>query len=49
MTGWPVRFDGRPPSVKPAPLLGQHSGEVLKDWLGMNEEQVSALRADKVI
>jgi len=49
MAGWPVRFDGRPPSVKPAPLLGQHSGEVLKDWLGMNEEQVSALRADKVI
>jgi crotonobetainyl-CoA:carnitine CoA-transferase CaiB-like acyl-CoA transferase len=35
--------------VKPAPLHGQHSGEVLKDWLGMNEEQVSALRADKVI
>jgi len=49
MAGWPVRFDGRPPSVKPAPLLGQHSGEVLKDWLGMNEEQVYALRADKVI
>jgi crotonobetainyl-CoA:carnitine CoA-transferase CaiB-like acyl-CoA transferase len=30
-------------------LLGQHSSEVLKDWLGMSEEQVAALRTDKVI
>ncbi len=49
MPGWPVRFDGKPPVVTPAPLLGQHSAEVLKDWLGMNDEQVTALRADKVI
>jgi crotonobetainyl-CoA:carnitine CoA-transferase CaiB-like acyl-CoA transferase len=49
MAGWPVRFNGSPPAVKPAPLLGQHSVEALKDWLGMTEEQVSALRADKVV
>lgn len=49
MPGWPVYFNGKPPVVKPAPLLGQHSAEVLKDWLGMNEEQVAALRTDKVI
>ena len=49
MPGWAVSFNGKPPVVKPAPLLGQHSAEVLKDWLGMNEEQVAALRADKII
>jgi formyl-CoA transferase len=49
MAGWPVRFNGKPPVVKPAPLLGQHSAEVLKDWLGMTEEQAAALSADKII
>ena len=49
MAGWPVRFNGHPPPVTPAPLLGQHSAEALKDWLGMTEEQVATLRADKII
>jgi formyl-CoA transferase len=49
MPGWPVRFNGKPPVVKPSPLLGQHTAEVLKEWLGMNGEQVDALRADKVL
>jgi formyl-CoA transferase len=49
MAGWPVRFNGKTAPVNPAPLLGQHSSEVLKDWLGMSEEQVASLRADKII
>ena len=49
MAGWPVRFDGKPPVVKAAPLLGQHSSEVLKDWLGMSEEQIASIRAEKII
>jgi len=49
MAGWAVRFNGKPPVVKPAPLLGQHTAEVLHDWLGMSEEQVTALRSEKVI
>ncbi len=49
MAAWPVRFNGKPPKVKPAPLLGQHSAEVLMDWLGMTEEQVTALHAEKII
>ncbi len=49
MPGWPVRFDGNVAVVKPAPLLGQHSAEALKDWLGMTEEQVATLQADKII
>ena len=49
MAGWPVRFNGKTPAVKPAPLLGEHSSEVLKDWLGLSETQVDALRTEKVI
>ena len=49
MPGWPVRHDGNVAVVTPAPLLGQHSTEVLGDWLGMNAEQVAALHTDKVI
>jgi crotonobetainyl-CoA:carnitine CoA-transferase CaiB-like acyl-CoA transferase len=49
MAGWPVRFNSSPPPVKPAPLLGEHSGEALKDWLGMSDEQLTALREDKII
>ena len=49
MAGWPVRFNGKPPAVKRAPLLGEHSGEALKDWLGMTDNQVAALRDDKII
>jgi crotonobetainyl-CoA:carnitine CoA-transferase CaiB-like acyl-CoA transferase len=44
-----VRFNGKTAPVKPAPLLGQHSAEVLKDWLGMSEDQVATLRAEKII
>ena len=29
MPAWPVRVDGKPPRVKPSPLLGEHNAEVL--------------------
>jgi len=46
---WPVHHDGKAASVVPAPLLGEHSHEVLKDWLGMTEDQLSELNTDNVI
>ena len=46
---WPVRFDGRPPELKPSPKLGQHTEEVFVEWLGMSPSQVEALRAEKVL
>lgn len=49
MSGWPVRFGGEPPVVGPAPLLGQHSGKVLADWLAMDEDSIGSLKSDKVI
>jgi formyl-CoA transferase len=49
MPAWPVRFEGRPPPVAPAPLLGQHSADVLEDWLGLTEADIGGLRQDGVI
>ncbi|MCZ6843038.1 MAG: CoA transferase, partial [SAR324 cluster bacterium] len=44
MPAWPVRHNGASPPVAPAPTLGQHNGDVLHDWLGMDAAQVAALR-----
>jgi crotonobetainyl-CoA:carnitine CoA-transferase CaiB-like acyl-CoA transferase len=49
MPAWPVRFDGKPPKLEPAPLLGQHSAQVLDDWLGLSAGDVEALRKEGVI
>jgi formyl-CoA transferase len=49
MPGWPVRFGGRTPDVKPSPLLGQHTGEVLSEWLGLHADQIDQLGKDKII
>jgi formyl-CoA transferase len=49
MSGWPVRFGGETPPLKPAPLLGEHSAPVLAEWLGLDNDQVGALRNDAVI
>jgi formyl-CoA transferase len=49
MTTWPVRFDGVPAEVKPAPLLGEHTGEVLGDWLGYDADAVAGLRRDGIV
>jgi crotonobetainyl-CoA:carnitine CoA-transferase CaiB-like acyl-CoA transferase len=49
MPTWPVRFDGVPAEVKSAPLLGEHTAEVLHDWLGLDEAAVTALRDDGIV
>jgi crotonobetainyl-CoA:carnitine CoA-transferase CaiB-like acyl-CoA transferase len=49
MPGWPVRFDGAPPRVKPSPLLGQHNGEILGGWLGIGTTEIDALRAEGIV
>ena len=43
------KLNGLSPQVEsPPPLLGQHTGEVLKD-LGLTAEEISALRQEKVV
>ena len=49
MPGWPVRFGGRTPEVKPAPLLGQHTSEVLGEWLGLDAQAIDQLTKESVI
>jgi crotonobetainyl-CoA:carnitine CoA-transferase CaiB-like acyl-CoA transferase len=49
MPTWPVRFDGAPPRVEPAPLLGQHTDAVLGDWLGLDAAALAALHRDGVV
>ena len=49
MPTWPVRFDGVPAEVKAAPLLGEHTGQVLGDWLGLDADQVAGLRRDGIV
>jgi formyl-CoA transferase len=49
MPGWPVRFSGTTPKVEPAPLLGQHTKEVLGEWLGLDGDQIEQLGKNNVI
>ena len=37
MPAWPVRVDGKPPRVKPSPILGEHTANVLTGWLGLSD------------
>jgi crotonobetainyl-CoA:carnitine CoA-transferase CaiB-like acyl-CoA transferase len=49
MPSWPVRFDGAPPPIEPAPLLGEHTAAVLGDWLGLDDKEVAALKQDGIL
>jgi formyl-CoA transferase len=49
MPTWPVRFDGVPTKVTSAPLLGEHTAEVLADWLGLDAAAVAQLKEDGVV
>jgi formyl-CoA transferase len=49
MPGWPVRVDGKPPALRPSPVLGEHTEAVLGEWLGLNAQAVSALRAEGAV
>jgi formyl-CoA transferase len=44
MPGWPVRVDGQTARVQPSPVLGEHTGSVLVQWLGLSDADVHALR-----
>ena len=45
----PVHFDGAPPPVTPAPLLGEHTAEVFADRLGMSAADLKSLRDEGVV
>jgi formyl-CoA transferase len=49
MSGWPVRFGGQTPPVKPAPLLGQHGEQVLTEWLQLDSARIAELQTSEVV
>jgi crotonobetainyl-CoA:carnitine CoA-transferase CaiB-like acyl-CoA transferase len=49
MVGWPVRHDGKTPTLKAAPLLGEHNEDVLSHWLGMSKADLGNLKERGVI
>jgi len=50
VTGVPIKLSDTPGAVhSPPPVLGQHTEDVLADWLDMNAQQVAELRRQKVV
>jgi len=50
MTGPPVRMSDTPGAVRtPAPLLGEHTEEILRDRLGMTGEEIAQLKRARII
>ncbi|MDI3535286.1 MAG: CoA:oxalate CoA-transferase [Thermosediminibacterales bacterium] len=48
--GVPIKFTNSSAEVRaPAPLLGQHLIEVLKDWVGLTEEDIDKLKSEGVV
>ncbi|HVF33169.1 MAG TPA: CoA transferase, partial [Acidimicrobiales bacterium] len=46
----PTRIDGRPwRSSRPAACFAQHTDEVLRDWLRLDDARLASLRASSVI
>ena len=50
MPNTPLKFSQTPIDLQePAPLLGQHTEQVLGEWLGLSVEELEALRAEGTI
>lgn len=50
MPNTPLKFSQTPIALEePAPLLGQHTEQVLGEWLGLSAEELAALRAEGTI
>ncbi len=50
MAGLPLKFSDTPASVRLAPpLLGQHSEEILRNWLKMAESEIVDLKSKGII
>ena len=44
LPGYPIRMGATPwRSFRPAPRLGEHTGEVMQEWLGWSEAEASSL------
>ncbi len=44
--GWPVKMSASQVPVKCAPLLGEHTEEVLSEWLGLGADEIQEYRKE---
>ena len=49
MPGCPIKLSDSPVKVTPAPMLGQHTDEVLSELLGFEQSELDEIRAEKVV
>jgi crotonobetainyl-CoA:carnitine CoA-transferase CaiB-like acyl-CoA transferase len=49
MATWPVRIDGKTVRLRGSPALGGDTAEILQNWLGLGEADLSALRSEGVL
>lgn len=50
MVGRPIKFPGmKQPPLRPSPLLGEHTTEILREELGLGDDVLAQLRNDGVI
>jgi crotonobetainyl-CoA:carnitine CoA-transferase CaiB-like acyl-CoA transferase len=50
LIGNPIKYSQTPVTYRrPPPSLGQHSSEVLRELLGLEEDEIAALRRDSII
>ncbi len=47
--GNPIKLSDSPSEVRRSPLLGEHTVEILRDVLGMTEEEIEAARARQAV
>ena len=46
MPAWPVRVDGKATRLKASPMLGEHTEQIVDEWLGLNDSAVAALKKE---
>ena len=44
MPGGPVLVDGKASNLKPSPVLGEHTDQILKEWLGLDEDDIISFK-----
>ena len=49
MPGWPVLVDGKASNLKPSPVLGEHTDQILQEWLGLDEDDITSFKAQGVL
>ena len=47
--GNPIKLSDSPADVKRSPLLGEHTEEILKDLVGLNDQEIEAARQEGAI